>query len=431
MFEKSAALRNAQKGDSMNDYSGLLEGYWATRNTVLGQILTWLNEVSPGHPDLKGAGNYVDAWRHGGTAALLAYHHGYDNVIRWGNALEQWHPDNEQEAAQDYWNNDVGARIGSLARITGMTVDELGDALKAAFQDGVFQTNAYARFARVPFFKVGQMIVSPNTGWVTLPDGSQFDFMNSEIHSVDGKDYPVLSVLLKNGTIKNLWTNMEDARTLFRHGIGKWNSESPSVAGSVDSAPPASFNDRFGSWIPSPPISTAFDAQPQPGSSTQTDPRNIRVLDRIVLPNAGSVGSAPQPSIPGVPFVPTNDVLSQGRPASFNDRFGNWTSPSPVAVPPGSQSQSNNATQVEPSDIRVLHRFIRAPDGNLVPAPLGGPNQPQTGPQSDRPLGPLSGQPMPNYPVLSPILGFQDRSTTSGDDIDDWFARRIKPLMLQ
>jgi hypothetical protein len=129
----------------MTDYYGLLRGRLAASDKVLSQIYNWMNDVSTG---TGGAGNYVDAWRHGGTAALLAYHHGYDNVIRWGNALEQWHPDNEQEAAQDYWNNDVGARIGALARITGMTVDELGDALKAAFQDGVFQTDAYAPFAR-------------------------------------------------------------------------------------------------------------------------------------------------------------------------------------------------------------------------------------------------------------------------------------------
>src|SRR5262249_50355684 len=105
----------------MTDYYGLLRGRLATSDARLGQVLTWLNDVSPGHSKLTGRGDYVDAWRHGGTAALLAYHHGYGNVIRWGNALEQWHPDNEREAGQDYWNNDVGAQIGKLARVTGMT----------------------------------------------------------------------------------------------------------------------------------------------------------------------------------------------------------------------------------------------------------------------------------------------------------------------
>jgi len=294
---------------------------------VLSQVYNWMNDVSPGHADLSGAGNYVDAWRHGGTAALLAYHHGYDNVIRWGNALEQWRPDNEQEAGQDYWNNDVGARLGAVARITGMTVDELGDALKAAFGAGVFQTDAYARFARVPLFKVGQMTVSLNTGLVTLPDGSQFDLKNSGLISVDGKDYPILSVLLKDGTTNDRWTNMEDARTLFKDGIGKWNAQRPPSVGFFDSTPPASFNDRFAALTPSPPIGPASGGQPQPDNSTPTDPRNIRILSRVVAPNGGGIGSASRPSIPGVPFVPTNDVLAQGRPASFDDRFGNQGSP--------------------------------------------------------------------------------------------------------
>jgi len=46
---------------------------------------------------------------------------------------------------QDIRNNEVGAKIGALARITGMTIPELGDALKAAFKAGAFQTDAYAQ----------------------------------------------------------------------------------------------------------------------------------------------------------------------------------------------------------------------------------------------------------------------------------------------
>jgi len=85
--------------------------------------------------------------------------------------------------------------------------------------------------------------------------------------------------------------------------------------------------------------------------------------------------------------------------------------------------------ETDPRNVRVLSRFIRAPDGSLIPALLGGPNQPQTQTQSDRPPGPFSSQPMPNYPVPPPIFGFPDRSTTSSDNLDDWFARWIKPLM--
>jgi hypothetical protein len=46
----------------MTDYYGLLRGSSATSNSVLNQIFQWMNDVSPGHPDLKGAGNYVDVW---------------------------------------------------------------------------------------------------------------------------------------------------------------------------------------------------------------------------------------------------------------------------------------------------------------------------------------------------------------------------------
>ena len=164
----------------MTDYYALLRGRWALSKDDTPRVHSWMNDVSPGHEDLEGHGNDVDAWRHGGVAALLAYRNGYSNVIRWGNALEDYHPDNEQEALQDYWNNDIGARIGAVARTTGMTVDELGDAVKAAFRQGVFQTNAYAPFRRVRSFKIGQMTVSLDTGLVTLPDGSQFDLKNSE-----------------------------------------------------------------------------------------------------------------------------------------------------------------------------------------------------------------------------------------------------------
>jgi len=109
------------------------------------------------------------------------------------------------------------------------------------------------------------------------------------------------------------------------------------------------FGDRFGSWTSSR------------AGSTPNDRRQPSVFET---------------SAPGVPFAPTNGVLSPGPPASFNDRFGNWTSSPPIAAPSGSQSQRDNATQTDPRDIRVLGRFTRAPDGSLVPAPLGVPNPP-------------------------------------------------------
>jgi len=58
----------------MTDYIGLIEGRRATTDERLGQVLSWLQDVRPETPDLNRNGNYVDAWRHGGAAALLAYH---------------------------------------------------------------------------------------------------------------------------------------------------------------------------------------------------------------------------------------------------------------------------------------------------------------------------------------------------------------------
>jgi hypothetical protein len=400
--------------------------------------LAWLNDTSPGHPNLNGAGNYVDAWRHGGTAALLAYHNGYDNVIRWGNALEQWHPDNEKEAGQDYWNNEVGARIGVLARITGMTVDELGDAIKAAFQAGVFQTDAYGPFKKVPLLKVGQMTVSLNHGLVTLPDGSQFDLKNSGVISVNGKDYPVLSVLLKDGTVQNRWTNMEDARTLFKDGVGKWNSEDRSAPGFVN-APPRIPNSSPGTFLnPAPMDPTASSpfgtgGQFAPGAATSTRPiyetrsfvappenaasPGTRTNDRVLR---GRVASNPATSVfdggaPAVPYVPPGATFAPGRQDSFGDRFGNWTSP------------QANAPQTDPSKIRVLSGYVTAPDGSLLPLTI--PKQAQR--QPGRSAGAVTSQPMPDHPVPPPIFGLPDRSTASSDDMDDWFSRWIKPLMRQ
>src|SRR5262249_35135526 len=114
---------------------------------------------------------------------------------------------------------------------------------------------------------------------------------------------------------------------------------------------------------------------------------------------------------------------------TFNDRYGDWgSSPVPPRYPPP-PSQSPGPAQTDPNDFRILRPFTRAPAGSLAPAPLGVPNQPQTQPQSDRPLGLFSGQPMPNYPVPPPIFDFPDRSTTSSDN--DLFARWIKPLLEQ
>jgi len=75
------------------------------------------------------------------------------------------------------------------------------------------------------------------------------------------------------------------------------------------------------------------------------------------------------------------NIFSADGPPSFDDRFGNWFLPPNVDGPAASNQQmplpqSGSSTQTDPRDIRVLGRFTRAPDGSLVPAPLGLPNRP-------------------------------------------------------
>jgi len=79
-------------------------------------------------------------------------------------------------------------------------------------------------------------------------------------------------------------------------------------------------------------------------------------------------------------------------------------------------------------NIRVLGRF--APDGTRLdsyPPLKPGLKQPQT----TKPLSLITGQPMPDYPVPPMVFGLPDRPAASGDNMDDWFSRWIKPLMEQ
>jgi len=106
--------------------------------------------------------------------------------------------------------------------------------------------------------------------------------------------------------------------------------------------------------------------------------------------------------------------------------------PAPAStVPPdpsqsaSSQRSSSSAQQLDSSDIRVLGRFTRAPDGSLVPAPLGVQTQQQTrGPR------PFNDRPLTNFVSPSSISNLPDQSSTAGS-MDDRYARWIKALVRQ
>ena len=107
-----------------------------------------------------------------------------------------------------------------------------------------------------------------------------------------------------------------------------------------------------------------------------------------------------------IPFVPPNDFLSRDRHDFFNDRFGNSTS----------QEQT---PQADP-------RFRELSSPVL---PLGWSRSPQFAPNQAQQLpgkliGIVTGQPF--YPLLPSIFGLPDKSGSSGNEIEDMFARWIK-----
>jgi hypothetical protein len=113
------------------------------------------------------------------------------------------------------------------------------------------------------------------------------------------------------------------------------------------------------------------------------DPNKVRVLSSTI---------AGRPFPPGfnanAAAVMPNDDPAAESPPSFADRFGNWTS-------------SDGAT-----------------------APLA-PYQPLSPPpQVQRPLGIVSGKPMPDYPFLPSIWGFLDPPETPGEE--DWSAPLLR-----
>jgi hypothetical protein len=75
------------------------------------------------------------------------------------------------------------------------------------------------------------------------------------------------------------------------------------------------------------------------------------------------------------------------------------------------------------NNIRVLSR---------IPAPGAAPPLPanaNTSQQAGTSPGPVSGQPMPDYPALPFLFGLADKPAASGDDMDDWYTRWVKPLI--
>ncbi len=95
----------------------------------------------------------------------------------------------------------------------------------------------------------------------------------------------------------------------------------------------------------------------------------------------------------------------------------------PNSVQPGASPRPGDATQADPRNIRVLSRI---PAPGATPAAPDSANTPQ---QAGKPPGLVTGQPTPDYPVPPWLFGLPDRSAASGDDMDDWYTRWVKPLL--
>jgi hypothetical protein len=85
---------------------------------------------------------------------------------------------------------------------------------------------------------------------------------------------------------------------------------------------------------------------------------------------------------PNAPAPLPNEISPAGPSTSFDDRFGSWSSSSGVGAP-------------------------IAPNQPVAPAP-----------ETGRPLGLLTGKPMPDYPFPPTVFGFPGRSIAPGEE--DW-----------
>lgn len=133
------------------------------------------------------------------------------------------------------------------------------------------------------------------------------------------------------------------------------------------------FTDRFGNWTDTPrgilPAEPAnADKVPDTPTRRSVAPEDVRRLARVNESNAGSVfssGSAP------VPYLPSTE---------FNERFGNWTVPTTGGQPP----------------------------------------------QPSKPVGTFADE--PSYLIPPPIFGV-DGPGNLHNDAEEWFSRRIRPLL--
>ena len=201
------------------------------------------------------------------------------------------------------------------------------------------------------------------------------------------------------------------------------------VSPSLEKSPTS--DDRFGNRTPSPDdVTTPKPDQPAPGATK----RPMRYLSGRI---AGASGPSPfETGASAVPFVAANNPLAAAPATSFDDRFGNRVPSPSIAVPPNpdqpvSRSQSGSAAQSAPHSIRVLSgRLVMPGNSDAGQGSASTPRIPNPSPAQNG-WPPANARPVPDYPVPPMVYGLPDPSATSGDNMDDWFDRWIRPLMQQ
>jgi hypothetical protein len=249
-----------------------------------------------------------------------------------------------------------------------------------------------------------------------------------------------IDVTLPNGAGEHWWYDPTDGfirrQQDYAYVGGGYDTPSERLghlpSGASLSPPPEkspTSDDRFGNQTPSPDGVTMPNAdRPAPDATKKP----MRYLSGRI---AGASGPSPfETGAPAVPFVSANDWLASAPSAPFNDQFVSRVPSPSIVAPPNSdqlvpQSQAGGAARPTPQSVRVLSGRLVMP--NSSGAGQGRASTPGISEPPAQSGWPPATRPVPDYPIPPMVYGLPDPSAASGDNMDDWFDRWIKPLMQQ
>ena len=156
--------------------------------------------------------------------------------------------------------------------------------------------------------------------------------------------------------------------------------------------------------IANTPAPESFDV-PSDGSPPLYARQTTRRLGRRI---AGKPESFFATGTPAVPFVPPNDMLSPDRQNSLRRRFGSW-----APVPAGSSKEAPPANRQDSFSDR-FGNWTSSPEESIAPR---NPNSPAPPPEPGRPLGIVSGRPMPLWTTPLPLEQLLNKSGASSSGV--------------